>query len=792
MWKFLANKFLRNRFAFIFGLGLMTLFMGYRATKIELSYEFAKVLPATDPAYQAYDAFKKMFGEDGSVMVIGLEDKNFFTVEKFNGWKNLSDEIKKIHGIQEVMSVTTLYNLERNDSLGSLDLKPITKGPVSSQAELDSIKEVIASLPFYEGLVINEQTGAILMAVTFTQKDLNSKERIEIVNEIEKRASQFSETHNIPLHFSGMPYIRTAIMEKVASEMELFLGLALLITGIILWVFFKSPSSVIFSLFVVLLGVIWSVGTIELLNYKITILTGLIPPLIMVIGVPNCIFLINKYHSEYSKHGNKIKAITRMVTTIGVSLFLANITTAIGFGVLYFTSSAFLTEFGVVAALNVMLTYFIVLIFIPIILSYLPPPKPREIMHLEGKRINKVLHIIDNLSHNKRPAIYITISIITAISIYGMTLIDFTGYVVDDLPQKDPVYRDLKFFEKNFEGILPFEITVDTKKPNGVFADNAATLYKINRFQKILEEYPELSRPLSLPEAVKFSYQAYRGGAEKYYALPGAGELKKLNNYTAAVKGNENRLLPFLDSTKQHTRVSVRMADAGSGRIKQILTEVRPQMDSIFDKDKYDVKLTGHSLMFLKSNDYLLKNLLESLLIEIILIALVGLALFRSVRIILLSKLPCLIPLVITAGIMGFLGIRFKPSTILIFSIAFGIASDGTIYFLTKYRQELKHHKKSIPKAISATIMETGLSMIYTSIILFFGFGIFAASSFGGTAALGILISLTLLVSMLTNVLLLPSILLSIDKWVTKKEILTPPLIELDDEEQEEQEIKSA
>jgi predicted RND superfamily exporter protein len=219
--------------------------------------------------------------------------------------------------------------------------------------------------------------------------------------------------------------------------------------------------------------------------------------------------------------------------------------------------------------------------------------------------------------------------------------------------------------------------------------------------------------------------------------------------------------------------------------MKALVDSLRPKIDSIFNPKDYNVVLTGHSLVFLKNNDYLLANLYESLLIEIILIALVGMALFRSVRIILLSKLPCLIPLVITAGVMGFLDIRFKPSTILIFSIAFGIASDGTVYFLTKYRQELKKGLTA-PQAISLAVKETGLSMVYTNIILFFGFIIFAASSFGGTVAMGILVSLTLVVSMCTNLILLPAILLSIDNRKTEKEILEKPLIELEDNGEKE------
>ncbi len=784
MWKFLANKILRNRIAFILVLLALTVLMGYQATKVELSYKFAKVMPDTDPAYIEYENFRKRFGEDGSVMVIGFRDADFFRLEKFNDWHLLSEKIKSIKGIQNVLGVGNLYSINRNDSLQKFEFIPVIKKPATSQQEVDSLKKTIYSLPFYDGLIINKSTNAMLMAITFNKADLDSKHRLEMVKSIHEEATKFSVKHNIPLHFSGMPYIRTALMNKVSGEMKLFLLLSILITTIILGALFRSFTSVVISIVVVLLGVLFSVGTLELLHYKITILTGLIPPLILIIGVPNCVFLINKYHNEFASHGNKIKALTRMITTVGISLFLANITTAIGFGVLYFTSSSLLVEFGVIAALNVMITYLITLISIPIILSFLPPPKPRHILHLEGKRINKILSFIDYLVHNHRKAIYFVISFITLLSFYGMSRIDITGFVVDDLPEKDAIYTDLKFFESNFKGVLPFEIAIDTKKPGGVFADNAATLYKIKTLQKQLEQFPEFSRAVSVTELIKFSYQAYRGGDEKYYVLPGISELTRLSEFTGDVKGNQ--LKSFIDSTRQFTRVSIQMADVGSSKIKDLLAAVQPKVDSIFEKDKYNVSLTGHSLMFLKGNDYLLKNLIESLLIEILLIAAVGLALFRSVRIILLSKLPCLIPLVITAGLMGFMDIRFKPSTILIFSIAFGIASDGTVYFLSKYRHELKYNKKTIPEAITASIMETGLSMIYTTVILFFGFGVFAVSDFGGTAALGLLISLTLLISMITNLVLLPCILLSIDKWVSRKEIISEPFIKLEVEDEAE------
>jgi predicted RND superfamily exporter protein len=433
-----------------------------------------------------------------------------------------------------------------------------------------------------------------------------------------------------------------------------------------------------------------------------------------------------------------------------------------------------------------MVTYIITLILIPIILSFLPGPREKHTLHLEAKRVNALLKVIDHLVHHRRNAIYVIIAVLSAVSIVGMFNIRILGYVVDDLPQSDPVYEDLKFFEKHFHGVLPFEILIDTREEKGVTADQGTVLYKINRMQKLFAEYPEFSRPISLVEAVKFTNQAYNDGDSRKYILPGAADLNRLSDYSGTVTGKKGMLSSFIDSSMRYTRVTVQMADVGSARMKQIITELRPRVDSIFDPGKYTVEFTGHSLMFTKSNDYLLYNLLESLLIEIVLITIVGFALFRSIRIILLSKLPVLIPLVITAGIMGFLEISFRPSTILIFSIAFGISSDGTIYFLTRYKQELRNAGTSVSEAISITIRETGLSMVYTTIILFFGFAIFAASGFGGTVALGILLSITLLMAMVTNLVLLPSILLTIDKRRSRKELLQPALIEIEEDEAED------
>jgi uncharacterized protein len=784
MFSWLSRFILRNRRLLLIVVALTTVFMTYWASKIELSYDFAKVLPATDPDFQDYVQFKKTFGEDGTVMFIGVEDKDFYTLEKYNDWWQLGDDILKIDGIEALVSVSRLYNIQRNDSLRKFDIKPLVTGKLKDQAHLDSIKGVIDNLPFYKGFVQNPETGATIMAITFDKRKLNTKNRIEMIHVIKDKADAFGMKYNLPVHFSGMPYIRTAITAKVVAEMKMFMMLAVLVTAIVLFVFFRSFQVVFFSLVVVAVGVVWSLGTIALFGYKITILSGLIPPLLIVIGIPNSILMLNKYQTEYSLHGSQGKALARTVQRIGLTTFLANVTTAIGFLVFYFTRSNLLMEFGIVAGFNVMTTWLISLILIPIIFSFLSPPKVKHLKHLNAPRINKILLKVDLWVHKHQKFVYGIVIVILMISFFGMSKITTIGYVVDDLPLKDPVYVDMKFFEKNFKGVLPLEFAVDTKKAGGALQQS--TLQKLNRLQKLLGTYPEFSKPLSVVEAIKFGYQSYNDHNPKYYILPGSLELADMSSYLGGMRGKENVFKSFIDSNKQVTRLSIQMADVGSQKMGILMDNLRPRVDSVFPPDKYKTIITGNSLIFLKGNDYLFKNLLESILLAIVLISLIMVLLFMSFRMILISIIPSLIPLIITAGLMGYFNISLKPSTILIFSIAFGIASDQTIYFLTKFRYEMRMNPvMSISRAVTMTIKETGVSMIYTAVILYAGFFIFSASAFGGTASLGKLISITLLLSMISNLILLPSFLLSMERRLNAKALRQEPLFEIHDAEED-------
>lgn len=797
MWAAIARFILRNRIAIIICLGLITILMGYYAKDAEISYESPKLLADHDTTALEYTEFKKRFGQDGAVMAIGIQDTDLYNLRSFNAWFDLGNALKDVHGVKGVLSLGKLPRVIKNDSLQKFENIPVFSRRPETQAELDSLLALIRNLPIYDGMLYNDSAHSTRMLITFDNYLLNTKARLSIVDSINSQVNKFVKATNIETHYSGMPYIRSAVARKIQDEMTLFMILAFIVTAIILMIFFRSLLPVIFSLAVVFVGVIWSMGLLVMLGYHVSVLSGLIPPLLIVIGVPNCILLLNKYHTEFNKHGNKKRALRRSIEKVGVSLFLANITTAIGFAVFCSTDSQVLFEFGLTASASVLLTYIVSLMLIPIVFSFLPPPSVRHTKHLQSKVVSKILAKIDHWVHHYRRTIYGVVLVVVLISIGGMMKILPLGFIVDDLPKKDPIVIDLKYFENNYNGVIPFEISIDTKKPNGVFAEGGRTLYKINTLQKLMAEYPQFSRPYSVVEGVKYANQVFNDNNKKHYRIPGAMELQTLSDYVKAdSKDNQNQLTPFIDSTRRYTRISYFMKDIGSIELTKLLNVLKPRIDSVFNFDteagkfasadqNYKVVLTGNSIMFLQGNQFLVSNLLESVLLAVILIAIVLYTLFMSPRMILISVIPSLIPLMITAGIMGYFDIYVKPSTILVFSIAFGIASDGTLYFLTKYRQELKLTQGSISRAVSLTIKETGVSMIYTAIILFCGFGIFAASSFGGTAALGILISVTLLIAYCSNLILLPCFLLSLEKRLTSKAFLQEPLIDVYDEDED-------
>lgn len=767
MWYRLGKFILKFRLALLIALLLLTSLMGYYASRVRLSYDFSKAIPEDNPKYLAYESFKNRFGDDGNSMVMGIQAKDFFSLPVFNALDSMEKNLKKIRGVVSVMSVPSAVNLVRNDSLQKFQTVEIFHAPYTSQAALDSDRNTFLSLPFYNKLLYNTDSSAYAVSLQLNKNIINSKARTNLINAILVPIHVFENSTGLTFHISGLPYIRTTIADRLARELNLFLLGSFLLSALVLLLFFRSFSAMLMSLGVVAMGVVWSLATMVFLGYKITLLTALIPPLVVVIGIPNCIYFLNKYHTSYRETGNKNEAIITMIGRMGIVTLFCNIAAAIGFAVFALTRSALLKEFGEVSGINILGLFLISLIFIPVILSYLPPPREREVKYLENKLFERILLRMEKWTFHHARWVYLVSAIVVVFSIFGMLRLKSEGFIVDDLPKNDAIYTDLKWFEANFNGVMPLDIEVDTKKKDGLFR-SLSPLNKINEFSKYIAAQPETAKPLSLADGMKFAKQAFYGGDSESYALPTEFEIPLMRNFlkTKASQATPNvfdKLVhTYVDSSKQVARISVSMKDIGSAKLPVLLNKFQLKAAKIFDTANYRVTFTGASVTFLEGTSFIIRGLKQSIFWAFILIALCMLYLFRSLRIVLCSLIPNLIPLMATAGIMGWLGITLKPSTVLIFSIALGIAIDVTIRFLVNYKQELPHFRGAVKPTLEQTIRHTGISIIYTSLVLIAGFIIFCMSHFGGTRALGWLTSLTLVMGTLTNLALLPVLIYSL------------------------------
>jgi len=781
-WELIARVVLRNRILMLSIIVAITVLLALQWKNIRFTQTEANMLPDDNIVNIEYNAFLNKFGEEGNLVIIGVKDKTFFTPKAYGAWVKLMNGLKGDKAVDLVLSINDLKKLQKNEALEKFELVPfVDASKTTDKFYLEKIKkELFNDLPFYEGLLFNKKSGTIRSAIYLDKKIVNTPARKDfILNKLVPAVKAFEEETKIDLRVSGMPYIRTLNAQTIIGEISIFIGASLLVTSLLFFFFFRSFRATLISIIIVIIGVMWSFGFLGLLNYEITVLTALVPSLIIVIGIPNCIFLTNKYHQEYKVHRNKVKALQRVTTKVGMATLLTNVTTAIGFFTFISSNNKLLIEFGNVTSINILALFFLCIIVIPIFHSYIPAPKDRHIEHLDRGYVKSFMDwILRNVKEN-RFSIYVVAVSLLVISIIGIYKMRISGSIIEDMPKKEAFFQDIIFFEKEFDGVMPLEIMIDTKRKKGVM--KLSTLKRMEELETTIDEIPELSKPISVVNLVKYSKQAYYNGNPEYYELPTSQEQSFILSYAknATKDSKENLMKSYVDSTGQFARITTFMRDENGDAIPKIEAEIRKKADKIFPPNRYNVSITGKALVFQKGTGYLLDNLLSSLIFAFFLTALLIGFMFRSFKMILVSIIPNLLPLLLTAGIMGFFDIPLKPSTILVFGIAFGLSVDDTVRFLAQYREELKKNNWKIRKSVYATFNDAGLSMFYTSIVLFFGFSVFMLSSFGGTIALGGLISLTLLFGMLSNLMLLPALVLTLNKTLANEQEFIEPMIDI-------------
>ena len=778
-WNALARLILRNRVAILVLIGLFTALMVSQWGKMRFSYTEANLLPDDHFVNLDYNRFLEIFGEEGNLIVLGVKDSRLFSVENLNAWNRFSKSFENNPNVETIVTLQDLKKLVKNKRKQQFDFIPFIKDSLKTTKELEAVTSALLNdFPFYDNILFNKESNAIRSVLLLDKSIVNSPARKSfIVDNLIPKVQAFEKQYGLDVRVSGMPYARTLNSQNIIDEIEVFLIAAIIITSLIFFFFFRSYRATFISMCVVVIGVMWTFGILGFLEYEITVLTALIPPLIIVIGVPNCIFLINKYQHEFNKHGNKAKSLQRVITKVGNATLMTNTTTASGFATFIITQSKLLIEFGTVASLSIMAIFSLCLLIIPIVYSYMPMPNEKHLEHLNKRWINTLGDWIETTVKQKNIAIYIISVLLLVVSIIGIYQIKTSGSLLEDMPKNAEFYQDIQFYEAEFNGIMPLEILINTKRKKGVL--KPVTLKKMSALEDLIVEIPELSKPISIVSLVKYSKQAFYNGNPKYYQLPTTQENGFILSYAKNSSNDLDLLHNYVDSTGQYARITTFIKDDGMDQMDQIEDRLNKEITKLFDKDRYEVSLTGKAFLFQKGTNFLIKNLILSLTLAILLISLFMAYLFRSFRMIVISLTPNLLPLLITAGAMGFLGVPIKPSTILVFSIAFGISVDDTIHFLAKYRQELIACRWSVKKSVFAALRETGISMFYTSIVLFFGFSVFTTSNFGGTVAMGALVSGTLLLAMMANLLLLPVLLLSLERNIANKKVLKEPSLKI-------------
>ncbi len=764
MWNKIADYIMNHRVLNLVIASVLLLFLGLNAFTIKMGYNLANTLPETDSTMVVYRQFLDKYGPDGRAIFIGMVDEKLFDLPNFQDYYDLNENIRKIEGVTECLSVTRVYNIIKNDSIKKFQLSHVVGRRPQTQKEVDSIKSVIESLAMYDGLLFNTETHSTMMLVTLDDEHANTNLRKNVTDVLSTLLNDYSTRHGIEMHVSGMPYIREITTQKMVKEIVGFTFLSIVVAGLILYLFFRSWRPLVSVMTIVLLSVIYMFGIMALLDFDVTILTGVLPPLLIIIGVENSIFMLNKYHREFDVCHDKIQALKNVIVRIGPANLLTNTTTAVSFASFIITRNALLVPFGILASICIMLTYVMTMVLLPTFFSYQKKPEGKMVNYMNNPRINYIMDKISVFVLSKKRVIFSVLAVLMIICVIGALRITTSGRVVDDIAKSDKLYKDIMFFEENVGGVMPFEISIDTRKPKGIM--NAPFIRKVQQLEDTLALYPEFSEPLSIAEVVKFARQGFYNGKREQFKIPSNNEFGFIMKYMPETKGGDMPAIvtQYMDKEMQCTRVSVQMANVTTPEIDAISRSLKPQIDKIFPKEKYDVVMTGSAMVTLQGTNYLIVNLSHSLFLAFIVIALLMAVTFHKFKMVVISLIPNLIPLLFTAGVMGFCGIPLKMSTILVFSIALGISVDNTIHYLARYRLQMKVNDNDIKKSVMAAIQETGPSMIYSASILICGFLIFAFSSFGGTKIVGFLVPFTLLIALITNILVLPALVLTFYK----------------------------
>ncbi|MEM9722362.1 MAG: MMPL family transporter [Bacteroidota bacterium] len=748
---------LKNRRYLFIAICLLTLFMVYGLSFLRIDFSFDSFYPKEDPEYKYYEAYQELFSEEQNFVIqIAVESphKDVFNRSFVQRIDSMFDAMEQLSGVDSMFSATNA-NYVRKRGLG-FSQKPYFEYD-TEEALKKSQKRILKDSTLLGFLVTNDLKhlcGFIIITPELFDAPERDVLHDELVDMLDKSGFEYVIT--------GIPVIRTRYTQKLAQELIMFVSISVVLIVLVLFLMYRNLWGIIIPVLVILSSLLWITGTMGWGGQPINLINNLLIPIIFVVGMSDVIHLITKYLDEMNGGISQEEAMKRTLDEIGLATFLTSVTTAIGFASLMVSRIPPIREFGFYASIGVLFTYVISIVILPNAIMRLPADRFLRAKSLENHPIwHRLLSWVYGIT-TRKPKWVLTISALIIASCLALTTqISLDTYLLEDIGRRDPIRKSMEFFEAQSAGLRPFEMAIEVEEGKNI-AD-LAVLKEMEKIQNFLQQEGYFSPFLSPVSLFSQANSFYNGNLKRYRRLPSdQGTVDEILSFIQ-LNDNSNLLHKVMNQEKGIARMSARMPDVGTGKFSDLTERLDTFIASSCDTTLFSYHITGHAYLTDGNLLYLRRSLLGGLGIAFIVIGIIMGLLFKSWRMLLISMVPNIIPLIITGGIMGLMGIKLTASTAIVFVISFGIAVDDTIHFLTRYKLE-RNLGKSQSEAIRETILGTGKAVIITSLVLMSGFVLLLASDFGGTFNTGLFTALTIIFAMLADLFLLPIFIALIDK----------------------------
>jgi len=735
-----------------FVLSLLSIFFIFQ---IRFTFDFEQFFPEGDPDLEYFKEFSEQFEADDNFLLIAFKrEQGIFDQEFLNKVHQITLKAKRLESISLAMSLTTSQKPIKLPFGGYSFIDVIHKDDPSKYRR-DSIR-LMEDERFTGNLVSEDAKTAVVFLKTVDNIQQGAAEQLMAELETSISALEFEEYHIL-----GRANFQKEIVAMQKREIIVSAIVSSFLVCLIMYFLFRRFWGITIALISIGLGMLLFMGLLGAWGRDLNAMAALYPVLMIIVGTSDVIHIMSKYLDELNKGKDKNSAIRIAIKEIGLATLLTSVTTAIGFGTLMTSRVGPIRDFGLNAAIGVLVAYFTVIFLTTAILSLFEKDQLIE----EGKGAmlwDKWLESFYHYSYNNVRKITIGFISFLVLCFIGISMISTNYRLVKNMPRGAKITEDFQFFEKEFNGFRPFEFAV-TVTSDTLDADDFLVVQQIAKLENHLKQYDAVKGVSSITMIYKSINRASGGDRLSNYKLPATEQ--RFNRYKKLAERMPSQGNILLSKDKKKTRIAAKVLDIGAENIKVVSQEINSWIDKEIDKDIISIRQTGTGLIIDKNAKYVRDNLIKGLGGAVLVISLLMALLFKNIRLVVISLVPNLIPLLFAGALLGYLGIELDAGIAIVFAIIFGIAVDDTIHFLSKFKLSL-NKGLTIEESIQITFSETGKAIIITTIILFFGFLVMLFSIHPPSVTIGLLISATLISAVLGDLLIIPILI----RWLLKDE----------------------